>query len=96
MIAFARFSLRNRALVALAAIIAVVGGLWSAATLKQELIPDFELPIVVVITPYPGASPDVVDDQVSVPISQAATAVEGLESTTATSNANVSLSLIHI
>lgn len=96
MIAFARFSLRNRALVALAAIIAVVGGLWSAATLKQELIPDFELPIVVVITPYPGASPDVVDDQVSVPISQAATAVEGLESTTATSNANVSTVLLEL
>ncbi|MGC0143928.1 efflux RND transporter permease subunit [Pseudactinotalea sp. Z1732] len=96
MIAFARFSLRNRALVALAAIIAVLGGLWSAATLKQELIPDFELPIVVVITPYPGASPDVVDDQVSVPISQAATAVEGLESTTATSNANVSTVLLEL
>ncbi|MGC0250950.1 efflux RND transporter permease subunit [Pseudactinotalea sp. Z1748] len=96
MIAFARFSLRNRALVALAAIIAVLGGLWSAATLKQELIPDFELPIVVVITPYPGASPDVVDDQVSVPISQAATAVQGLESTTATSNANVSTVLLEL
>ena len=90
MISFARFSLRNRALVALAAVIAVVGGVWSAATLKQELIPDFDLPVVVVITTYPGASPEVVDEQVTVPITQAAGAVEGLERTTATSNQNVS------
>ncbi|HLS25431.1 MAG TPA: efflux RND transporter permease subunit [Beutenbergiaceae bacterium] len=90
MIAFARFSLRNRALVALATIIAVVGGVWSAATLKQELIPDFEVPVVVVVTTYPGASPEVVDEQVTEPISQAAGAVEGLERTTATSNQNVS------
>lgn len=39
--------------------------------LKQELIPSIELPQVSIVTAIPGASPEVVDEQVSEPISQA-------------------------
>ncbi|MEE6272031.1 efflux RND transporter permease subunit [Georgenia sp. MJ206] len=90
----ARFSLSNRALVALATIFAVLGGLWATSTLKQELIPSLDLPIVGAVTTYPGAAPDVVEQQVTDLVEQAAGSVAGLESTTSTSSANVSVVML--
>ncbi|CAM3610502.1 efflux RND transporter permease subunit [Occultella aeris] len=90
----ARFSLGNRALVALATILAVAGGLWSTTTLKQELMPSLELPVVGVVTVLPGASPEIVEEQVTTYVEQATGSVSGLESTSSTSSANVSTVLL--
>jgi len=84
-------SLKNRALIALITIcVAIVGGV-SLTSLKQELIPTMELPALIVSTSYPGASPDVVEEDVSTPIEEAIQAVPGLESSSATSSSNVSM-----
>ncbi|WP_150308812.1 efflux RND transporter permease subunit [Planctomonas psychrotolerans] len=84
------FSLRNRALIALVTVvIAIFGGL-ALNSLKQELIPSVSFPRLVVVTAYPGAAPEVVNDDVSTPIETAMQAVPGLEDTTATSTTNVS------
>ena len=87
---FSVFSLRNRALIALVTIVIGIFGGISLTTLKQELIPSLNLPQIFIITSYPGASPAVVDKDVSTPIEAAIQGVAGLESTTATSSANVS------
>ena len=84
------FSLRNRALIALVTIVVGLFGGIALTTLKQELIPSLSLPQVFVVSTYPGASPAVVDNDVSAPIESAIQNVAGLESTTATSNANFS------
>ena len=84
-------SLRNRALIALITIVAAVFGGLALTNLKQELIPSLELPALVVMTSYPGASPEVVENDVSTPIEQAVQGVPGLESTTATSTTNASI-----
>jgi HAE1 family hydrophobic/amphiphilic exporter-1 len=84
------FSLRNRALIALVTIVVGLFGGVALTTLKQELIPSLSLPQVFVVSTYPGASPAVVDNDVSAPIESAIQNVAGLESTTATSNANFS------
>ncbi|QDB78338.1 efflux RND transporter permease subunit [Georgenia sp. 311] len=96
MSSLARFSLSNRALVALATVLAVLGGLWATSTLKQELIPPLDLPIVGVVTSYPGASPEVVEQQVSDVVEQAAGVVAGLEGTTSTSSAGSSVVLLEL
>ncbi|WP_221585021.1 efflux RND transporter permease subunit [Microbacterium sp. G2-8] len=83
-------SLKNRALIALITICAAIFGGISLTSLKQELIPAVELPALVVTTSYPGASPDVVEDDVSTPIETAIQAVPGLDSSTATSSSNMS------
>ncbi|MGO2747239.1 efflux RND transporter permease subunit [Microbacterium sp.] len=85
------FSLRNRALIALITIVAAVFGGLALTNLKQELIPSLELPALVVMTTYPGASPEVVENDVSTPIESAIQGVPGLESTTATSTTNASI-----
>ncbi|MDO7882968.1 efflux RND transporter permease subunit [Salinibacterium soli] len=84
------FSLRNRALIALVTIVVGIFGGLSLTTLKQELIPSLSLPQVFIVSTYPGASPAVVDKDVSTPLEAAIQGVAGLDSTTATSSANVS------
>ena len=84
-------SLKNRALIALITIVAAVFGGLALTNLKQELIPSLELPNLVVQTTYPGASPEVVENDVSTPIESAIQGVPGLEATTATSTTNASI-----
>ncbi|MGP3533382.1 efflux RND transporter permease subunit [Microbacterium sp. RD1] len=84
-------SLKNRALIALVTIVAAVFGALALVNLKQELIPSIEFPQLAVVTTYPGASPDVVENDVSTPIETAIQGVPGLESTTATSTTNASI-----
>jgi HAE1 family hydrophobic/amphiphilic exporter-1 len=84
-------SLKNRALIALITICAAVFGGISLTTLKQELIPAIELPQLLVMTNYPGASPEVVENDVSTPIETAIQGVAGLDATSATSTTNASI-----
>ncbi|MBD7996885.1 efflux RND transporter permease subunit [Arthrobacter sp. Sa2CUA1] len=86
----AKLSLSNRALIALITVFVAVFGVISLNSLKQELIPALEFPQISVITALPGASPEVVDKQVSEPLEAALTAVEGLESSSATSRNSIS------
>ncbi|MBG6238838.1 multidrug efflux pump subunit AcrB [Mycetocola sp. CAN_C7] len=89
--ALAVLSMRNRALIALVTIVAAVFGGIALTSLKQELAPSVQFPQLAVITNYPGAAPEVVNDDVSTPIETAIQGVAGLESTSATSSTNLSL-----
>ncbi|MEW1706697.1 efflux RND transporter permease subunit [Microbacterium sp. NPDC089190] len=84
-------SLKNRALIALVTIVAAIFGGLALTSLKQELIPSIEFPQLAIVTTYPGASPEVVEADVSTPVENAIRGVEGLESTTATSTTNSSI-----
>lgn len=84
-------SLKNRALIALITIVAAIFGGIALNSLKQELIPSIDFPQLSILTTYPGASPDVVNNDVSTPIETAIQSVPGLESTTATSTTNASI-----
>ena len=86
-----KLSLKNRAVVGLITIIAVAFGYLAIGSLKQELIPSVEIPSAAIVTSYPGASPEVVDEQVSQVIESAVIGLENLESTTATSTTGLSV-----
>ena len=90
MFRLAQLSLANRALIALITIFASVFGVITMSSLKQELIPSIEFPQITVLSAMPGASPEVVDKQVSEPLEKALNGVEGLESTSSTSRTGVS------
>nr|BFF09466.1 hypothetical protein GCM10025699_07690 [Microbacterium flavescens] len=64
-------SLKNRALIALVTIVAAIFGDLALVNLKQELIPSIEFPALIVVSTYPGASPEVVNNDVSTPIETA-------------------------
>ncbi|KFG05299.1 efflux RND transporter permease subunit [Streptomyces scabiei] len=81
-----RFSLAQRALVGLMSIIALVFGAIAIPQLKQQLLPTIELPVVSVLAPYQGASPDVVEKQVVEPIEDSLEAVGGITGVTSTAS----------
>jgi multidrug efflux pump subunit AcrB len=85
------FSLRNRALIALVTIVVAVFGGVALSSLKQELIPSVEFPQVAIVSAYPGATPEVVSNDVSTKIEQAIQVVPDLESTNATSSTGQSV-----
>jgi HAE1 family hydrophobic/amphiphilic exporter-1 len=83
--------MKNRALIALVTIVAAVFGGLALTNLKQELIPSIQFPQVAIVSSYPGASPEVVNHDVSTPVENAIQGVPDLQSTSAVSNTNQSL-----
>ncbi len=83
----ARLSLANRGLVALIAVIVVGFGLITIPKLKQQLFPSLDFPAAFVLANYPGAAPEIVEQQVTVPIENAVRGVDGVEKVTSTSRA---------
>ncbi|MGW4225300.1 efflux RND transporter permease subunit [Streptomyces bauhiniae] len=81
-----RFSLAQRALIGLMSLIALVFGLIAIPQIKQQLLPTIDLPMVSVIAPYQGASPDVVEKQVVEPIEDSLQGVDGVTSVTSTAS----------
>lgn len=84
-------SLANRSVVALMTVIVAAFGLISLSSLKQELIPSFEVPAAAIVTAYPGASPEIIDAQISRVIEDEARGLKGLVNVTSTSQANLSV-----
>ncbi len=83
--------MKNRALIALVTVVVAVFGGVALTGLKQELAPSISFPQLAVVSSYPGAAPEVVNDDVSTPIETAIQGVPGLETTSATSSTNSSL-----
>lgn len=81
-----RFSLAQRALIGLMSIVAIVFGAIAIPQLKQQLLPTIELPVVSVLAPYQGASPDVVEKQVVEPVEDALEGVDGITGVTSTAS----------
>lgn len=81
-----RFSLAQRALIGLMSIIAIVFGAIAIPQLKQQLLPTIEFPMVSVLAPYQGASPDVVEKQVVEPLEGTIKAVDGITGVTSTAS----------
>ena len=65
------WSARNLVLILFAAAIAVAGGVYAIRTLPLDAIPDLSDVQVIVLTDYPGQAPQVVEDQVTYPLTTA-------------------------
>ncbi len=68
-------SLKNRFLVLIATLLVVAGGVWAVKTMPLDAIPDLSDVQVIVFTEYPGQAPQVVEDQVTYPLTTAMLAV---------------------
>lgn len=78
-------SLGNRALVLLITLAVLLFGVLAAMSSKRELFPEMSLPMVMVSAQYQGATPQVVEGQVTEPLEQALQGVEGVDTITSTS-----------
>lgn len=71
------FSIKNRFLIILATVFILLGGIYSLATTPLDAIPDLSDVQVIVYTEYPGQAPQVVEDQITYPLTTAMLAVPG-------------------
>jgi HAE1 family hydrophobic/amphiphilic exporter-1 len=74
-----RVSINNPVFATMVMVGIVVLGLFAYARLRVEQMPDVTLPYVQVLTVYPGASPEVVETDVSKPIEYAVNTVSGVK-----------------
>src|SRR5258708_7025175 len=89
-----RLSLHLGVVVFLGVVLLFGAGIFAATQVQQDLLPDISVPAVIVITPYPGASPEVVDQQVSVPVGNAMQGVAGANTVQATATQGASLVIV--
>jgi len=66
---------RNRFLVLLATLFAVIGGIYAIAKTPLDALPDLSDMQVIIYTEYPGQAPQVVEDQVTYPLTTSMLAV---------------------
>ena len=85
------FSVKRPVSILMFALILMVMGLWSLSTMKLDLLPDIEMPVLTVITSYPGASSEENERTVSEPLEKGVGTVTNLKSVSSISRENVSL-----
>ena len=86
-----KYSVKKPYTVVVAVILTILLGVISFLGMKTDLLPSLDLPFVVVITPYPGASPEKVEQLVTRPLEAALGTSSGLSSMNSTSNENSSM-----
>ena len=90
-----KFSVKKPFTVLVAVIMVLMLGFVSISNMQTNLLPDVNTPYLMVVTVYPGASPERVESEVSDVMENALGTVAGVESITATSAENYSLLLMH-
>ncbi|GGH32587.1 efflux RND transporter permease subunit [Paenibacillus segetis] len=83
-----QFSLRNKFAIWLLTIIVTAVGLYSGLTMKQETIPNINVPFLSVTAIYPGAAPEGVVQDITKPLEQKLRNVDGVKTLTSTSMEN--------
>ncbi|MEL4026816.1 efflux RND transporter permease subunit [Lysinibacillus endophyticus] len=84
------FVLKNKLAVWLLTIIITVSGIYSGTRMKMESIPDISIPYLIVMGVYPGATPEQVMNEVSIPMEKAVESLEDVKAVYSNSSSNVS------
>ena len=82
---FTRVSLKNPVFATMIMLALVVLGLFSYQQLKIDQFPNIDFPVVVVTTDYPGASPEIVESEVSKKIEESVNSIAGINALTSRS-----------
>ncbi len=88
------FSVKKPYTIFVGVIIIMILGIISFSNLTTDLLPSMELPYVAIITTYPGANPEKVEESVSKVIEQGMMGISNIENVTSTSSENYSMVLL--
>lgn len=67
---FSKFSVKKPMTVIVAVLLVIILGVISFTSITTDMLPSMDLPYVAVITTYPGASPEKVEQAVTKPLSR--------------------------
>ncbi len=79
---FTRVSLKNPVFATMVMLALVVLGMFSLQRLKVDQFPNIDFPVVVVVTDYPGASPEIVESEVSKKVEEGVNSIAGINALT--------------
>ncbi len=89
-----KLSVKKPYTVLVAVVLILVLGYLSFRSMSTDLLPDMEFPYAVVMTTYPGASPEEVESAVTKPVEQAMASITNMKEVSSVSNANVSIVIL--
>ncbi|HEX9618646.1 MAG TPA: efflux RND transporter permease subunit, partial [Polyangiaceae bacterium] len=74
----------------------VIGGLFTLPNIKQEVFPEFDLDLVLINVPYPGASPAEVEQGVLLAVEEAVRDVDGIKEVRSTAAEGAAVVMIEL
>ncbi len=89
-----KFSVKKPYTVLVGVVLAIVLGVVSFTRMTTDLLPSMSLPYVIVMTTYPGASPETVETVVTRPVESAMATVSNIQSISSTSSDNYSMVIL--
>ena len=89
-----KFSVKKPYTVLVAVILVIVLGVVSFTRMTTDLLPSISLPYVIVMTPYPGASPETVEMVVTKPVESSMATVSNIEGISSVSSENYSMVIL--
>ena len=89
-----KFSVKKPLTVFVAVIAVLVLGVVAYLKMTPDLLPNMDFPYVIVMTTYPGATPEKVEEEVTKPLEQSMSTLEHIKEVTSTSSENVSMVML--
>ncbi|MBQ1955620.1 MAG: efflux RND transporter permease subunit, partial [Clostridia bacterium] len=89
-----KFSVKKPFTVLVAVIAVLVFGVVSYLEMTPDLLPNMDFPYVVIVTTYPGASPEKVEEEVTKPLEQSMSTLEHIVEVSSTSAENYSMVML--
>ncbi len=89
-----RYSVKRPYTVLVAVVLVIVLGVVSFTKMTTDLLPSMNLPYAIVMTTYPGASPETVETVVTRPVEQSMATVSNIENVSSMSSENYSLVIL--
>lgn len=86
-----KFSVKRPFTVLVAVILVLVMGIVSFTKMTPDLFPDIDMPYVIVVTPYVGATPEKVEDNITSPLEQNLATLTDIKNIQSISNSNYSM-----
>lgn len=89
-----KFSVKKPLTVLVAVILVLILGVVSFMKMTPDLLPNMEFPYVIIMTTYPGASPETVEEAVSKPLEKSMATLDKIKDVTSTSSENYSMVML--
>lgn len=86
----AKFSVKKPLTVFVAVVLVIILGIVSFTKMVPDLLPSINLPYALVMTTYPGATPEKVESEITKPLEQAMASLENIDEISSVSSENVS------
>ena len=86
-----KFSVKKPYTVIVAVVLVIILGVVSFTKMSTDLLPSMDLPYAIVMTTYPGASPETVEQTVTKPIEQSMATVSNIKNVSSMSSENASV-----